>query len=93
MWLFTDQENQKDDQEGHESLEGHEAAILIWRIPPEGAEQAKKWVMKGRSLKEREVLLFVKDAICYTLIEYLAQEFGEEPNHRVPDIVFPSPAH
>jgi hypothetical protein len=38
---------------------------------------------------EFEVLLFVKDSICYTLQEYLAQEFGEETRQPVPDIVFP----
>lgn len=90
MWLFIDQDNQKDQQEdqGHESLEGQEA-VLIWSIPPEGADQAKKWVMKGKSLKETEVLLFVQNSICYTLPEYLEVEFGKETRQLVPDIVFP----
>ncbi len=77
MWLFTDQE-------------GKEAAISIWCIPPEGVDQAKHWEMKGSRLKEKEVLLFVKNSICYTLPEYFELEFGEEQTHlREPDIIFP----
>ena len=85
MWLFTDKENQK----GHASPEGQQAAVSIWSIPPEGADHAKKWVMKGRSLKKTEVLLFVQHSICYTLPEYLEVAFGKGGPPRVPDIIFP----
>jgi len=88
MWLFTDKDNQKDQEDqGHESLEGQEA-VLIWSIPPEGADQAKKWVMKGKSLKT-EVLLFVQHSICYTLPEYLEVAFGKGGPFLVPFPILP----
>jgi len=78
MWLFK----------SHEELQ---AASSIWCIPKDDQVLQRHWVVVAeRSLQEKgEVLIFVKDAICYTLLEYLEVEFGEEGPHRVPDVVFP----
>jgi hypothetical protein len=73
MWLFRGQE-------------GRKGGISIWCIPKEGKERG--WETTGRGLEE-EVLIFVKDSICYTLVEYLEVEFEQAPRYLVPDIVHP----
>ena len=73
MWLFKAQE-------------GQPWGVSVWCTPKEG--KTRGWVTTGRSLTE-EVLIFVKDATCYTLVEYLEVAFGAAPWSLVPDIVFP----
>jgi len=73
MWLFKAQE-------------GQPCGISIWCTPKGG--KARGWVTTGRSLEE-EVLIFVKDATCYTLLEYLEVACGEAAPSLVPDFVFP----
>jgi len=73
MWLFR-------------GKKGRKGAVSIWCIPKEGQERG--WETTGRGLEE-EVLIFVKDSVCYTLAEYLERAFGEEPRYLVPDLVHP----
>ena len=81
MWLFKN----------HPQLQ---ATIGIWCIPKDQAEpqdQGRHWVVvEPRSLPEElEVLLFVKNSICYTFLDYFAHEFGEQPTHLPqPDLLF-----
>jgi len=79
MWLFK----------SHEELE---ATTSIWCIPKDDQAQERHWVVVGERClpEETEVLIFVKDAICYTLAEYLELACGEPLSlHLLPDIVYP----
>ena len=81
MWLFK----------RHNQLEG---TVSIWSVPPD-RNQTREWVvvggenLKGSLDEDFEVLIFVKDSICYTLLEYLELEFGEEKPFQIPDFVHP----